>query len=252
MIDIVKLFIPVFKEERKIRIYLPNDYHKTPDRYPVIYMHDGQNVFDDDEAVGGKSLRLREFLEYERIQVIVVAIDSGERRMSEYCPFPTGEISKEITATEPMTDVKGKEYLDFIVSDLKPYIDRTYRTLKESSSMAGISLGGLLTIYAVCRYPHVFSKGAAISSAFFRNQEEIERFIGEADLSNVEKLYLDCGTVESGGRRMDKVFYETNQSIYTLLSEKVTEVEFNTVQGGAHTYEAFGERIGRVVTFLMS
>ncbi|MCA0988676.1 alpha/beta hydrolase [Guptibacillus algicola] len=251
MMNVFSLYIPVFEEERKIRIYLPNDYHETLERYPVIYMHDGQNVFDDDDAVGGRSLRLRELLEHERIQAIVVAIDSGERRMSEYCPFPTGEISKELTATEPMTDVKGKEYLDFIVSDLKPYIDRTYRTLKQST-LAGISLGGLLTVYAICRYPHVFTRGAAISSAFFRNQEEIERFIGEADLSNVEKLYLDCGTVESGDRRVDRVFYETNQGINMLLSEKVTEVEFNTVQGGAHTYEAFSERIGRVVTFLMS
>lgn len=245
------LFIPVFNEKRRIRLYIPNDYDETDIRYPVIYMHDGQNVFHDRDAVGGRSLRLREYLDKEKKNVIVVAVDSGVARMSEYCPFPTGELSRQVTAREPISNVKGIEYIDFIVNELKPYIDRTYRTL-DRSAMAGISLGGLLTVYAICRYPHVFSRGAAISSAFFRNQEEIERFIETTDLSKVEKLYLDCGTDESSDEQLNSVFFETNQKVSTLLKEKGIQVEFHRVEGGAHTYEAFSKRVGRVISFLVN
>ncbi|WP_347551810.1 alpha/beta hydrolase-fold protein [Pseudalkalibacillus hwajinpoensis] len=244
-------FIPAFNEERMIRIYLPDTYDQTSAIYPVLYMHDGQNVFDDEGAVGGRSLRLKDYLDRNKVQLIVVAIDSGANRMVEYRLWPPGELSEKLTGRSESLDAKGREYIDFIAKDLKEYIDDTYRTRKESNYMAGISLGGLITTYALCRYPSVFSRGAGISSGFFRNQEELEKFIGLSNLSTIDRLYLDCGTSESSDGRINQAFYDSNERIYRLLKEKLDCIEFNVVENGEHKYESFSDRVEKVMTFLM-
>ncbi|MDQ0484560.1 alpha/beta hydrolase [Guptibacillus hwajinpoensis] len=243
-------YIPVFDEKRTVRVYLPVTYRKTNDTFPVLYMHDGQNVFVDDEAVGGRSLRLESYLKKNDTELIVVAIDSGLKRMEEYLLWPTGELSEELTGKNELSDAKGRKYIDFIVENLKPYIDETYRTKRECTYMAGISLGGLLTTYALCRYPTVFSKGAGISSAFFRNQEELERFIIESDCSGI-KLYLDSGDTETGDEYNDRAFLDSNKQIFQLLEEKQGCIKFEVIEKGKHNYEAFSARVDKMMTFLV-
>lgn len=248
--------VNLFNTERKIRVYLPHSYEKTSKRYPVLYMHDGQNVFGSEEAIGGVSLELHEFLDKNEIDLIVVAIDlntEGEERLNEYCPWTNGEFSEQLLGYKSLTGGKGDDYLEFIVNQLKPEIDHTYRTIATDSYMAGISLGGLISIYAACRYPTIFRRVAGISTAFFRNQEGIENLLKRTDLSNMERVYLDCGTSESGENpKVSELFLASNQAVYEILKERVpeTKVQFHTIVGGEHNYKTFKKRIPEVITNL--
>ncbi|WP_442596461.1 alpha/beta hydrolase [Neobacillus sp. D3-1R] len=250
------LTLPLFHEDRKIRVYLPVDYDSTSKTYPVLYMHDGQNVLTDDEAIGGVSLGLQEYLDEEKVDLIVVAIDqntTGDERFHEYCPWVNGEFCKEVLGYESKLGGKGEEYTSFIVHELKPFIDRKYRTQSDQSYMAGISLGGLISTYAACRYPHLFKRVAILSSAFYRNQEEIENLLKKSDLSNLEKFYMDCGTEEAGeNTTLSKQFYQSNQAIYEILKDKIEDIQFETIEGAGHSYSFFKKRFPEFLQFLCS
>ena len=150
------------------------------------------------------------------------------------------------------TGGKGAAYVEFIVNELKPFIDSKYRTLEHSTSIAGVSLGGLISTYAVCRYPHIFTKVATISSAFWRNQEEIEKLLKNTDLSSIEKFYMDGGTKETEDERISKGFLESNQAIYDILAGKVTNTKFNIVENAEHNYSFFRKRVPEIFTELFS
>ncbi|HYK72080.1 MAG TPA: alpha/beta hydrolase-fold protein [Pseudoneobacillus sp.] len=250
------LSIPMFNQERKIRVYLPMDYQSTEKRYPVLYMHDGQNVFTDDEAIGGISLGLEKYLNEKKAELIVVAIDqntTGQERINEYCPWVNGEYCKELLGYESTLGGKGEKYVSYIVNDLKPLIERKYRTQTDQTYMAGISLGGLISTYAACHYPHLFKRVAILSSAFYRNQEDIENLLKKADLSLIEKFYMDCGTKEAGGNEnLSKQFYESNQAIYEILKDKVENTKFEMDHGAEHGYGFFKKRFPEILSFICS
>lgn len=116
--------------------------------------------------------------------------------------------------------------------------------------MAGISLGGLLSTYAACRYPHIFTKVAAISSAFYRNQEDIEKLLRDTDLSAIAKFYMDCGTAESGDDRIDKGFLESNHRVFDILTDTVEDLKFEIIEGAEHNYTEFRKRVSEIITYL--
>jgi predicted alpha/beta superfamily hydrolase len=248
--------IPItpFNHERMIQVYLPQSYHQSDKRYPVLYMHDGQNVFQDEEAIGGVSLGLKDFLDESELEIIVVAIDQNpEERINEYCPWLHGTYSEKILEYACELGGKGGEYVDFIVNELKPLIDTKYRTLEDRTAMAGISLGGLLSTYAACRYPQIFTRIAAISSGFYRNQEAIEECVRESDLSSVERFYLDFGTKEGkGDEEVSKEVIAFNQAVAVLVSSKIPNAKIRMVDGGEHNYTSFKKRVPDIFTYLFS
>lgn len=252
MLEIFPLYINSFEQERLIRVYLPKNYNKENQNYPVLYMHDGQNVFKDNDAIGGTSLELENYLDENELEVIVVGIDqNSEERINEYCPWINGEYSKKILGQESLAGGKGTQYVDYIVNELKPFIDNKYRTLKEHTAMAGISLGGLISTYAMCRYPQVFRNIIVISSAFYRNQEEIEKLLRTSDLSLIENFYLDCGTKEAGGEEtISKEFLASNNAIYEIISGKIQNAKFEVIKDAEHNYLAFRERVPEIFKFL--
>ncbi|WP_419881924.1 alpha/beta hydrolase [Peribacillus sp. B-H-3] len=253
MLEIFPVYITPFEQERLIRVYLPKNYNKENKRYPVLYMHDGQNVFRDNDAIGGKSLELENYLDEIGLEVIVVGIDHSKDRKNEYCPWVSGEYSKKILGYTSSEGGKGTEYIDFIVNELKPFIDNKYLTLKDHTAMAGISLGGLISTFAACRYPHIFTKVAAISSAFYRNQEELEKLLRSSSLSSIEDFYLDCGTKEASGEDLiSKEFVASNNSIYEHLREKISNVKFEIINDAEHNYFFFRERVPQILSFLVS
>ncbi len=150
--------IPQLGRVRRIWIYLPEDASQK--KYPVIYMHDGQNLFDDTSSYAGE-WGVDEMMDSVQGQkAIVVGIDNGrEYRLPEYLPYPHEKYGK----------AEGKEYVQFIVKTLKPWIDRHYRTLKDRKHtfIAGSSLGGLISVYAMLQYPKVFGGAGIFSSAFW-------------------------------------------------------------------------------------
>lgn len=254
MLETFQAYISSFKQERSIRVYLPKSYSTAKKSYPVLYMHDGQNVFQDLEAIGGKSLDLENYLDANELDLIVVAIDQNpEARIDEYCPWPSGEYSKSILGKESTEGGKGMHYVDFIVSELKPLIDGNYRTVRDQTAMAGISLGGLISVYAMCRYPHIFKHIAALSSAFYRNQEEIMKLIEQTDLSLVESVYMDCGSKEAGAdTEVNEKFLASTQSVYELLKEKIPSTRFEIIDDAEHNYSYFKERVPSIFRFFAS
>ncbi|HEX6169767.1 MAG TPA: alpha/beta hydrolase-fold protein [Chitinophagaceae bacterium] len=163
-------FIPQLKRTRRVWIYLPLSYNSSTKKYPVLYMHDGQNVFDDatsfsgewgvDEAIDTLGLKYKE--------CIVVGIDNGgDKRLNEYCPY---DFSLSGIAANYKTNVgEGGRYVDFLVKTLKPHIDKRYRTLKDKKNTftAGSSMGGLISMYAVLKYPKKFGGAGVFSPAFW-------------------------------------------------------------------------------------
>lgn len=248
----ISFYSPLLKQERTIRVYLPNTYEQENEEYPVLYMHDGQNVFMDEEAIKGISLRLEDYLKQNELRVIVVAIDlNPEERMNEYCPWEIGEYSERLTGEPSSLGGKGKEYVEFIVSELKPFIDQKFRTNKANSAMAGISVGGLITTYAACTYPHIFKNIIVFSPAFFRNQEEMEKLLRVSDLTPIDSLYMDCGTKESAkSEEISKGFLASNQAIYEIIHQKLPQTKFRVIEDGEHNYDSFRERVPALFLFL--
>jgi len=254
MLEKFSISIPAFNHERTIRIYTPVNYSDQAQSYPVLYMHDGQNVFEDKDAIQGVSLDLKRYLDANKLEIIVVGIDTntvGDERKNEYCPWVDGEFSKNLIGTPSYTGGKGEAYVDFIVNELKPFIDSKYRTQKDSTSIAGISLGGLISVYAACKYPQVFTKVAALSSAFWRNQEKLEELIRKTDLSTLEKLYMDSGTTEmKEDDRISRGFLESNQRIFELLHDKGLNVQFSIIENAEHNYTQFKKRVPDMFSYL--
>jgi predicted alpha/beta superfamily hydrolase len=151
-------------DRRWAYVYLPTEARRDPKRrFPVLYMFDGHNVFFDEDATYGKSWGLKEFLEGWGKEIIIVGLEcshEGNQRLQEYCPYTFR--GKFWGGTLKGT---GKETLQWMVSELKPMIDREYRTWshREATGIGGSSMGGLMALYAVTAYNDVFSKAACVS-----------------------------------------------------------------------------------------
>lgn len=147
---------------RRIWIYLPPGYKTSTKRYQVLYMHDGQNLFDVSTSGYGEwgvDEILDSLAAAGKAASIVVGIDNGPRRLNEYNPY----------FFERAGEGEGEKYLDFIIKDLKPYIDKYFKTLasKENTIIAGSSMGGLISYYAALKYPSVFGRAGVFSPAFW-------------------------------------------------------------------------------------
>lgn len=253
MIDKFPIHNTPFNNSRMIRVYTPSGYTENGKRYPVLYMHDGQNVFSDEGAIGGTSLGLEEYLDQKKLEVIVVAIDqdSAERK-NEYCPWINGPYSQKFLA-EGSTAFggNGELYIRFVAEELKPLIDKQYRTLENRTAMAGISMGGLISVYAACIYPRIFRDIRIFSSAFYANQEELENLLETADLTGINSFYMDCGTDEAGaGTFISKEFLQSNQSVYEIVKRKIPQAKFNMLESHEHHYHYFKRRVPELFLFL--
>lgn len=241
-------------EKRGIQVYLPRCYERLNKKYPVVYMHDGLNVFRDEDAIGGLSLGLETYLDAHSVEIIVAAIDANPAdRVNEYCPWVYGEFSKRILGDAPPAGGKGGQYVDFVVHQLKPLIDERHRMVQNEAYMAGISLGGLITTYAISRFPKVFTRAAVMSSAYYPNQEQIEGYLRTSDLSGIQKFYLDCGTNEAGENELiNREFVSSNRSVYEILQSKIPNIRFDVVDQSSHRYSDFRKRIPEMFKFMLS
>ncbi|MEO6490908.1 MAG: alpha/beta hydrolase-fold protein [Ferruginibacter sp.] len=151
-------FMPQLLRKRRLWVYLPPAYGSGKQKYPVIYMNDGQNLFDDYTSGYGEwgiDELMDSLVRQGKPASIIVGIDNGEKRMNEYNPYSHKDFGKG----------EGDQYLLFIIETLKPFIDKKYRTLssKENTIIAGSSMGGLISYYAALKYPKVFGKAGIFS-----------------------------------------------------------------------------------------
>lgn len=158
-----ELFAPELNVQKKIWVYLPKNYSASDKKYPVIYMHDAQNLFDAKTSFAGE-WEVDETLNKMNAQVIVIGIEHGnDKRVDELTPYKN----------EKYGGGNGENYVNFIIKTLKPKVDSLYRTKSNAKNTAifGSSLGGLLSFYAVIKHPEVFGKAGVFSPSFWFSNE---------------------------------------------------------------------------------
>ena len=200
MIKVEKIQIPTLptKKPRRLYIYTPKGYEGSDKRYPVLYMFDGHNVFYDSHATYGKSWGMKEYLERTKLPLILVAVEcniEGQNRMNEYTPYDIWWKGKLLF------EARGKLTMDWFVNELKPRIDREYRTLpdREHTLIAGSSMGGLMALYAAVAYNGTFSRAAALSPSLWAMRHHEEELKKAAPLLPPTRIYMDMGTAETEG-----------------------------------------------------
>jgi len=194
--NIEQITVPDFLDDRPIWVYLPSGYEKEPDRrYPVLYMMDGQNIFDDAKGFASE-WRVDETLEElipagKVVPLIVVAVANGsDRRTKEYTPW---------YSSEHETGGGGGKHLKKWIKILLPHINANYRTLTgpENTGLAGSSLGGLMALYAAYTHPDVFGKLGSFSPTLGWAGGRLPDMIAKKDKPDIT-IYMDMGTREWG------------------------------------------------------
>ena len=239
--------------DRDVLVWLPPNYESssgtpvlTP-RYPVLYMHDGQNLFEPETAFQkGEHWRLgetaAELIDAGVITplIIVGIYNTGEHRKEEYTP----------TRDARLGGGKAEDYGRMIVEELKPFIDRTYRTRPEAehTGMGGSSLGGLVTLYLGFTYPLVFSRLAVLSPSVWWNWRAILKTVRQARAKPRSRIWLDMGTAE-GRRGLDDARL-LKAALVGLGFSAGVDLHYAEYEGATHTELAWAERVGPMLRWL--
>lgn len=246
-----EVFMPQLERMRTLRIYLPPGYAEASCRYGVIYMQDGQNLFDPSVSYSGMIWKVREHLDQLSLNVdkprfIVVGIDHGsEDRLSEYGPWP-------FKVEEGESEGQGDVYAAFLATTLKPFIDAYYRTKpeREYSCLMGSSMGGLISFYTGLVYQDVFAKVAALSPSFAEHivGENLERFVTRHPARREMRIWLDMGDEEPG----DHLIPRTRAAYDWLLAAgyEACNCHKEIVPGGRHDEGSWAERYVQILAWL--
>lgn len=246
------------QNRRDIVVYLPPSYTNTNHRYPVLYMHDGQNLFDQATSFVGE-WRVDETMEHlghaEQLEAIVVGIPNmGARRLDEYSPFPDPHHGGGF----------GNFYLSFITQTLKPLIDRDFRTVSDraNTGIMGSSMGGLISLYGFFRHPEVFGFAGAMSPSLWFAESSIFSYIESAQF-HPGKIYLDAGTREMGHswpevltlRARSRKYYASVRSMKGLLVRKgyrpTRDLLHVESKWATHSEAAWADRLPTAIRFFL-
>jgi len=234
-------FIPQLNRSRRIWIYLPEGYENSKKQFSVLYMHDGQNIFDEYTAGFGEwgvDECLDSLVRSGKPACIVVGIDNGPKRLNEYNPF----------AFRDFGEGEGDQYLNFISQTLKPFIDKRYRTLssKENTMIAGSSMGGLISYYAMIKQPQVFSKAGVFSPAFWTAPAITPLTDSLASKVN-GKFFFYMGGKEG------EAYINDMQTIQELLGEKSSAMIYSVVDDeGMHNEKAWRKWFAEFYIWMMA
>jgi len=236
------LWSPELRNRRTVDVYLPASYEASRRRYPVVYMQDGQNLSDPAAAFAGtwQLPAALHALAREGLEAIVVGIHNmGSARLAEYSPFPDPRHGGG----------RGDAYLRFLTRTLKPRIDRSFRTRvrRESTLIAGSSMGGLIAAYALLRLPAAFGGAAALSPSLWFGARGMLTFAARARPAH-GRLYLDVGTGEGAAtvrdaRRFRDLLLGSGFNRQTLL--------YVEREGATHDEAAWAERLPGALRHLL-
>jgi predicted alpha/beta superfamily hydrolase len=234
---------PQLGNRRDLLVYLPPSYGRGDRRYPVIYMHDGQNLFDRATSFG-EEWEVDQTLEEvsgEGLEPIVVGIPNTDGRLDEYSPFHDRKHDQ---------GGRGDDYLDFIVQTVKPIVDRDFRTRpeRECTGIAGSSMGGLISLYAFFRRSDVFGFAGVMSPALWFGGRGIFDYV-KSRQHVPGRIYLDIGTNEGPEALNDA------RRMKALLEEKGyrtgRDLLFFVEMGGRHNERAWARRLHHTLRFLL-
>lgn len=236
-------------EARTVYVYTPAWAEKEPEaRFPVLYMFDGHNVFFDSDATYGKSWGMKEFMEYSDTPMIVVAVDCDHSpdngRLKEYAPFSFKD------SRWGSIQGRGQQFMDWMITELKPLIDQRYPTLpeREYTFIAGSSMGGLMSLYAVLQHNDVFSRAACLSPSVWTCPRPMRRLIARADVEEDTVIYMDYGSREMANHEgMLPLFADT----VARLLRRGLHLTSRIVPGGEHCEASWEEQIPFFINTLL-
>lgn len=250
-VTVASQFVPA----RTVQVWLPPGYAQGG-RYPVLYAMDGQNVFDTPAALSGASWHLQRALDGEIAAVrarpaIIVAVWSNANRLGEYMPQAALDAATgDPLAALPVTraDVAGDAYLRFLAEELKPAIDRQYRTLagRRDTFLIGSSMGGLIGAYAVTRYPRVFGGAACLSTAWQIGGGVAARWYAAHLPPRATRLYFDYGSGTEDG-----VIGPWQQWLAAVAQRSGRRWLVKDAPGDHHTESAWARRAPLAIDWLL-
>ena len=235
---------PQLGNTRDITVYLPPSYPASGERrYPVFYMHDGQNLFDAKTSFAGEwdVDGLIDAVSGEGLEAIIVGIPNmGAERCNEYSPFDDPKHGPG----------KGDAYLAFVTDTVKPIIDADFRTLTtpEQTAIVGSSMGGLISLYAFFKRPDVFGLTGVMSPALWYGQRKIFEFLQSASHQR-GRIYVDVGTKE-GSEELRDVTRLRDQLLdlgYRHGDDLLLIVDF----GAGHNEQAWARRLKKMLEFFL-
>jgi predicted alpha/beta superfamily hydrolase len=236
------------RNQRDLIVYLPPGYHEQEQRrFPVLFLHDGQNLFDGATSfIPGMDWHVGQTADY-CIQaglveplIIVGIYNAGKQRLGEYTP----------TRMPKLGGGRANRYAKFLLEEVRPFLLSNYRVLSgaENAGIGGSSLGGLVSLYLGLRLPHVFGKIAALSPSVWWNQRVILRFADAAPVDPLPRIWLDIGTRE-GGRIVEDV--ERFRDILLRKGWRLgRDLHYQRVEGAEHNEAAWAQRVAPFLQFL--
>lgn len=236
------------RNQRDLIVYLPPGYDAHPDRhFPVLFLHDGQNLFDGSTSfIPGMDWHVGQtadqWIQEGRVEplIIVGIYNAGKQRIGEYTP----------TRAPKLGGGRANRYAKFLLEEVKPFVNFQYRTQQgpESTGIGGSSLGGLVSLYLGLRQPKAFGKIAALSPSVWWNERVILRFAATAAVRPLPRIWLDIGTRE-GPRIVDDV-----ERFRDILVGKGWQpdrnLHYERVEGAEHNEAAWARRVGPFLQFL--
>lgn len=242
-----KFHSSILPDDRDLIVYLPKEYEPGRREYPVLYLHDGQNLFDGSTSyIAGRTWDVHETADKliasgEVEPLIIVGIyNTGEHRIREYTP----------TNDPKYGGGEANLYGRMLIEEIKPFIDQTYRTLAgpQHTGLGGSSLGGLVTLYLGLLRPDIFGRLAVLSPSVWWDAKSILRVVTEAMPEPRPRIWLDMGTRE--GKRT----LQDTETLHNLLVQQGwidgKEVMYMRVSGGTHDESAWATRVGPFLKFL--
>lgn len=234
--------MPGLNRSRQVRLYLPPGYGTSDKSYPVLYMHDGQNVFDNATAYAGEwgvDETLNDLAVAGQLELIVVAIDNGaEKRMTELNPADHAEFGK----------AEGKAYVEFIANTVKPYIDKHYRTLAdaEHTGIMGSSMGGLISHYAILQFSDVFGKAGIFSPSYWAAGQQVSWFENQPAAQEA-RLYFYMG-----GKEGDSMVPDVERVYQAVLSKghATEQTQYHLVADADHNEAAWRNEFKTAVLWM--
>jgi predicted alpha/beta superfamily hydrolase len=236
------------RADRTVLVYLPPGYYDDEQRrYPVLYLHDGQNLFDGATSfIPGQEWRVDETAERliasgQIEPLIIVGIyNTGSDRLDEYTP----------TRDKKKRGGKGEQYIKLLTDELKPYIDTIYRTKteRENTALGGSSLGGLISLFGGLKRPDVFGKLAILSPSVWWDDKAILSTIASLNTKPITKIWVDIGTNEGSTALPDARLLRDTLQKFGWIEEK--DLAYFEAEHAGHNESAWAARFDRVLLFL--
>lgn len=235
--------------DRHVVVYLPPGYAESAQRrYPVLYLQDGQNLFDGTTSfIYGQDWRVGEtadaLIRAGAVEplIIVGIYNAGEKRIDEYTP-----------TTDRRRQIGGKAdlYGRFLVEELKPFIEANYRALTDAANtgLGGSSLGGLVSLHLGIKYPHVYSKLAVLSPSIWWDRRVILRKVRGLESKPELRIWIDVGTGE--GRNAVKDAAQLRDALVARGWAPEVDLKYHEAVGAHHNELAWAARVGPVLNFL--